>query len=913
MSASLPAGDRYRFSSQANPDFFHLRSKVEWALRVRLAIAGLVWAVVILAHLFGGIFPGVSVLPVALAVVLVSHLAATGLARRRPATAWAALSILDSFLLGALTYYLGGGNSPLLPLFLLQIFATALFANARLAVVVAGLDMLLVTGVSVGEAGGWWRPWPVVAGPTPTPAMLQASVAVRSLLWGLSLVVAAGVTAAMIRVIRVVEREGLARSDRELAALRRINRAVAADRPLLKTLAVILDGAQQTLAVQPAVLVIPETIEGRLRFVFASESEQARFTQVLGVPPDDQALPPLPELRRRLVNLIGDEPLAVMREPRDALAVLGLDGVGGGRRLQSGLIVLTPLRIEGNVFGLMLLVSPRSTLQPAEVEGLSLCATEVTRTLQLAYLRQMRAGLTTALQQRNAQLARILSLNNELRLDLPVDELLQRVVDGIREALDIDKVIISLLDDGEFPRTAAWSGRSRNEPPPMTTSIRPEMLGPDNQISRSYLLRAGTSDSVLRPGNEWGPDDRLIVPIEARGRLIGYLSLGAPASGRVPNRTMIEMIEIMAGQAGLAIQNSTLYRTMVEERTRLNAILSSSAEPIIALDRFRRVQLLNEAAERALGVRADEVLGQPLAESGFPRELRAAIRTAPPPGESGTSEVTLGDGRTFAIAVAPLVGNRNGAVHGWVVTLHDITHLKELDRLKSEFVNTVSHDLRAPLTAVTGYVFLLRNEPLSEAASNALDQIELAIERMSRLISDLLDLGRIESGLGIQRQPLDPAVLLAAVKQELEPLAAAKGLRLVLRLAGELPPIEGDSDRLHQALANLVQNAIKFTPAGEVAIQAEQFGPNLAISVSDTGTGIPAADLPYIFDKFYRVGKRPGSGAQPEGSGLGLSIVKSIVDRHGGRITVESRQGVGTTFRIMLPVATSPVAVGAEE
>lgn len=915
MSSRLPADDPRSAPSGHDPTQPHERSKLVAALRGRLVVAGATWALVTLGHELGGIFPGISAMHVTLAVVLASHLAATALAPRSPSRVWLSISLLDSLLLAGLLFYLGGGNSPLLPLLLLQVFATALFASGSFAVLVAILDVLLVVGLSVGEVAGWWQPWPVVPGPAPTPAMLQASIVARVLLWGVYLVTSATISGFTAVLVRRVERAGLVHSIKELSALRRISWGRATDRSLAEVISTVLEGAQQTLEAPLAALVASETPEGPVRLFLAADADRGHLTRLFGAPPESLPLPPPAELRRRVEALVGGEPLGILREWHEVLALLGLgvkpeEARQAQRASQSELYALVPLRPEGTVVGVMLLGLSRPTLRPAEVQSVHLFANEAGQALFVAHLRQARNSLTVVLQQRNAQLARILALNNELRLDLALDNLLQRVADGIRDALDIEKVILSLLADEGQLRTAAWSGRGLHKPPPMTTSIDRRLLRPDNRISRSYLLRAADSNSVLRPGDRWGPQDRLIVPIEARGRLIGYLSLGAPASGHVPHRSMIEMIEIMAGQAGLAIQNARLYQAMVEERARLNAILAGSAEPIIALDARRRIRLLNEAAERALGVQAEEALDRPLAESGLSRTLRAAIASTRAVIEPVTSEVTLEDGRTFAMAVAPLDDAAGSEPRGWVVTLHDITHLKELDRLKGEFVSTVSHDLRAPLTTITGYTFLLHSEPLSESGQSALEQIELAVARMTRLISDLLDLGRIESGVGFNPQPLEVGELLTAVRQELQPLATGKGLRLVLRTASQLPPIEADSDRLHQAVGNLVQNAIKFTPGGgEVAIQAERVGPNLMLTISDTGIGIPAADLPYIFDRFYRVGRRAANGdQQADGSGLGLAIAKSIVERHGGRIGVESRPGVGTTFRITLPALTSPVS-----
>jgi two-component system NtrC family sensor kinase len=239
---------------------------------------------------------------------------------------------------------------------------------------------------------------------------------------------------------------------------------------------------------------------------------------------------------------------------------------------------------------------------------------------------------------------------------------------------------------------------------------------------------------------------------------------------------------------------------------------------------------------------------------------------------------------------------------GWVAILQDITHLKELDRLKSEFVSTVSHDLRSPLTTVRGYADLLALQgPLTEEQKESIERIRRAVAQMNELITDLLDLGKIEAGIGMEMEPCALEEVVSEAVETLTPRAAEKGLKLTVELAEGLPRIQGNAGRLRQVVLNLVDNAIKYTPAGgSVHVRLQRDGREIVCSVSDTGIGIAPQDQRGLFQKFYRV-QNPQAEGIP-GTGLGLAICRSIVEQHGGRIGVRSTPGQGSTFFFALPI-----------
>jgi signal transduction histidine kinase len=239
---------------------------------------------------------------------------------------------------------------------------------------------------------------------------------------------------------------------------------------------------------------------------------------------------------------------------------------------------------------------------------------------------------------------------------------------------------------------------------------------------------------------------------------------------------------------------------------------------------------------------------------------------------------------------------------GFVAVMQDITELKRLDQMKSEFVATVSHDLGSPLTTIQGYADML-HEGLDGENREFAKRIKSTAAEMARLVADLLDLGKIEAGVEVARVPcqMDEVVLKAvdAVRLPLE----EKGLTLTVDMPSQVSPVLGDAGRLRQVLDNLLSNAVKYTLAGGwISIRLREGEGSIAVEVQDSGIGIPREALPQLFSKFYRV-PTPTPAKMP-GTGLGLTIVKSIVELHGGRVWAESEIGEGSTFGFSLPTYT---------
>jgi signal transduction histidine kinase len=256
-----------------------------------------------------------------------------------------------------------------------------------------------------------------------------------------------------------------------------------------------------------------------------------------------------------------------------------------------------------------------------------------------------------------------------------------------------------------------------------------------------------------------------------------------------------------------------------------------------------------------------------------------------------------------------------GRYLGRVFVFHDVTREREIDQMKSDFIDLVSHELRTPLTNIIGFVSLMlegETGEINEAQRRSLASVQRQARRLSALITDLLDVSRIEAGQVTMRQEtVDLAAVAEAMLQELQPQAREKNLTVHFMAAPNLPPVRGDTERLSRVFTNLLGNAFKFTPpGGEVSLTLNVVNGELQGQVRDTGPGIPAEDLPRIFDKFFQVERV--ATRKSGGTGLGLSIVRGIVEAHGGRVWANSVVGEGTVFTFALPIQPQEADIADE-
>jgi PAS domain S-box-containing protein len=360
----------------------------------------------------------------------------------------------------------------------------------------------------------------------------------------------------------------------------------------------------------------------------------------------------------------------------------------------------------------------------------------------------------------------------------------------------------------------------------------------------------------------------------------------------------IRYLTTLAGQAALAAANVRLFQTAELGRQRLEAILASTPDPVLVTDHQERLLLTNPAADQVLGFGEQGGKGQRIGVIQI-EELVNLLRSSANGRQS--AELTLSDGRIY-LATASAIMSEDQRM-GRVCVMRDITHLKEIDSLKSEFVSTVSHDLRSPLTLIQGYASILQMVgELNEQQSNYIGKIITSVEGMSRLVNNLLDLGRIEAGIGLQLQLQPAQSVVENVVDALQVQAVQKRVLLTCDLPDqELPQIEADHALLQQALYNLVENAIKFTEVGgKVIVGLIVDSVRVVYFVQDNGVGIAPADQQRLFEKFYQSNSGGKKGGRS--SGLGLAIVRSIAERHKGQVWVDSQLGKGSTLYLAIPL-----------
>jgi two-component system phosphate regulon sensor histidine kinase PhoR len=363
-----------------------------------------------------------------------------------------------------------------------------------------------------------------------------------------------------------------------------------------------------------------------------------------------------------------------------------------------------------------------------------------------------------------------------------------------------------------------------------------------------------------------------------------------------------------------AIQMTRTLQDIATEKTRLKTIVNYLAGGVLVTDRSKNIILYNPTLLKMLGYGGDTLDHQPLHVLTTDEKLTGII--------DGILELNTGEFKVLSAEIELHEGgkappnqlylraqavpfqNRSGEILGSVTIIDDITHLKLLDEMKSAFVNMVSHEIRSPLTTILSQIKILMDGLAGELGpkqADILSKMSRKVNGLVELSNELLDLSRIEAGLIVQdRQPVQLMDILESLVEFIQARAKEKNISLSLEKA-DLPLINADIQSMEEVFSNLITNAIIYTPEkGEVRVSGEEKGGFICISVSDTGYGIASDEIPRIFDKFYRA--KTEKTRNIVGTGLGLPIVKSIVEAHNGTVKVTSEEGVGSTFYVRLPI-----------
>jgi two-component system, NtrC family, sensor histidine kinase KinB len=399
----------------------------------------------------------------------------------------------------------------------------------------------------------------------------------------------------------------------------------------------------------------------------------------------------------------------------------------------------------------------------------------------------------------------------------------------------------------------------------------------------------------------------VMAPMHAHNKIIGILSI----MGHQPNSFSNELINVLraiADTVGVAIDNARLYETTSEHETQLNAIFQSTADGMIATDQNGRISMINHAAEIFFDVDSRKLIGTPLKEAPIHVRIRESFQFAlsTHTSENKTFQATLESGKTVSIIVSPVFvesqieQNKNN--QGWVIVLRDISHLRESEIRRAEFMRAAAHDMKNPLSVALSALHMLQDY-FGNIDPTALEIIRLAlngINRLQALINDLLNLEQIESRLGLNQSELKINDLLQEVFAEMKPLLEAKNLTHTLELAQDIPAIDGDAEWVKRAIVNYVDNAVKYTnEGGQIVARTFIKDSLLHVEVTDNGSGIPPEAQPRLFERFYRA----NSDSKVQGTGLGLAIVKSVAEIHGGSVYVQSQPKHGSTFGMTLSLS----------
>lgn len=423
---------------------------------------------------------------------------------------------------------------------------------------------------------------------------------------------------------------------------------------------------------------------------------------------------------------------------------------------------------------------------------------------------------------------------------------------------------------------------------------------------RKAVIVGGSLALIVAIGISLFVSRRLTRPVVSMERIAHRMADG-DFSAKAFIRSPDEIGQLGRALNSMAAGLRTRIEELQEEQAKSAAILDSMVEGVIAVDAHDHVVLTNPSAARIFRTSHERSVGKPFLEVIRNKELHDLIGEcrAHATADAITRELHLYTPRERVIRAHGVSFRLQDEGPGVLLVLHDITELRRLEQVRTEFVANVSHELRTPLTAIRGYLETLTGGALEEP-ENARRFLKISLthaERLGRLLDDLLDLSNIE--LGRVTLTLEPTELASVVEQVLTimgPRAEANGIALTSAVSRDLPAVRAEHDRLVQILLNLLDNAVKFTGrGGSVSITATREDSKITVEVRDTGIGIPSTDLPRITERFYRVDR--ARSRELGGTGLGLAIVKHLVQAHGGEFRIESELGKGTAIHFTLPMA----------
>lgn len=529
-------------------------------------------------------------------------------------------------------------------------------------------------------------------------------------------------------------------------------------------------------------------------------------------------------------------------------------------------------------------------------------------------LQQQNERLNAEIKRRTDQISAINIVAATVSHSLDLNLTLNTALDAVRSAVGAEAAGISLIDHENnelvLRAQAGWMNDFVVTNPmriPMGEGMSGWVIG-NNDVLVHNNLDGSETYAVPRFKKE---TFRAIAmaPMHARGRIIGILSIMSYTPNQF-DKEVLTVLKSIADTVGVAIENARLYEKNLEEQHRLSAVLHSTADGILATDQHGRISLVNYTATQLLDVKAADIMGVPLREAAIQVKVRDAIlhSIAPDtPPHQRTHQVRLEDGPELSIQVSPvhvesqIVATEENISDGWVIVLQDITHLREAEMARVQFIQAAAHDMKNPLGVTQSSIHLLESmvDMSDDTVQEVLGIARTGMARLRRLIDDMMHIEEIDSGYNFRLAEVDLREMCYEIQVQIQAVLASKGINLKLDIADDVPTaMQLDREWMQRALNNYLENTAKYAADGNVLFKVDTDDEYVYFEVIDDGPGIPRQAIPRLFDRFYRVAYR----SEAEGSGLGLAIVKSVAEAHGGQAYVESEEGEGSTFGIMLPL-----------
>lgn len=439
------------------------------------------------------------------------------------------------------------------------------------------------------------------------------------------------------------------------------------------------------------------------------------------------------------------------------------------------------------------------------------------------------------------------------------------------------------------------------------------------EITDEMLVVGARSEEELAVARQVGYSSLMLVPLVARGKNIGVVTFVATESGKKYNKRDLALAEELGRRAGVALDNARLYNEARQAREQLEIILQGVADGIIVYDRNSRIVYANEAAARMTDYTSVQDLQQarPLEptrrfeitdEQGKPLPLDQLTHKRVLAGEReaqaiiGYTRKVGGQPERWSLVKSSPVYDTQGEVLFIITITHDITERVQVERRKDEFISMASHELKTPVTSLKGFTYVLQRRLRKQGDQQGLhylERMDTQLDKLTRLVSDLLDISRMQTGkLDFQQTTFDLDTFIAETVENVQAATSTHRIAVEGKVQAQ---IFGDRDRLAQVIVNLLTNAVKYSPqADRVMVHLAREQACAIVRVQDFGIGIAQAHQQRIFERFYQV-TDPQEKTYP-GLGIGLHISKTIIERHQGRIEVESQKGQGATFSVFLPI-----------